>query len=40
MALNRRKIKDGNITRALVSLVFVATLVSHPTFAQDKVIAT
>ena len=39
MALNKR-IKDGNTIRALISLVFVAALVPHLTFAQDKIIAT
>jgi hypothetical protein len=40
MALNKRRIKDGNTMRALISLVFVAALVPHLTFAQDKIIAT
>jgi len=40
MALNKRRIKDGNTIRALISLVFVAALVPHLTFAQDKIIAT
>ena len=40
MVLNKRRIKDGNTIRALISLVFVAALVPHLTFAQDKIIAT
>jgi hypothetical protein len=40
MALDKRRIKDSSIIRALVSLVFAATLIPHPSFAQDKVIAT
>lgn len=40
MALDKPRIKDGSAIRALISLVFVAALVPHPTFAQDKVIAT
>lgn len=40
MALNKRRIKDGSTIGALISLVFVAALVPHLTFAQDKIIAT
>ena len=40
MALNKRRIKDGGTIGALISLVFVAALVPHLTFAQDKIIAT
>ena len=40
MALNKHRIKDGSTIGALISLVFVAALVPHLTFAQDKIIAT
>jgi hypothetical protein len=40
MALDKRRINDSSISRALVSLVFAAALIAHPSFAQDKVIAT
>ena len=40
MALNKRRIKDDSTIGALISLVFVAALVPHLTFAQDKIIAT
>jgi hypothetical protein len=40
MALDKPRIKDSSIIMALVSLVFAAALIAHPSFAQDKVIAT
>jgi hypothetical protein len=40
MALDKRRIKDSSIIRALFSLVFAAALVPRPSLAQDKVIAT
>jgi hypothetical protein len=40
MTLDKRRIKDSNIIRALVSLVLAAALTPHPSSAQDTVIAT
>jgi hypothetical protein len=40
MALDKRRIRNSRILRALASLVFAAVLIPHPSFAQDKVIAT
>src|SRR5262245_65966816 len=40
MALDQRRIRNSRILRALASLVFAAVLIPHPSFAQDKVIAT
>jgi Esterase-like activity of phytase len=40
MTLDKRRIKDSNIIRALVSLVLAAALIPHPSSAQDTVIAT
>ena len=40
MALDKRRIRNSRILRALASLVFAAVLIPNPSFAQDKVIAT
>ena len=40
MALDKRRIRNSRILRALASLVFAVVLIPHPSFAQDKVIAT
>jgi hypothetical protein len=40
MALDKRRIKDSSTIMTLVSLVFAAALIPHPSFAQDEVIAT
>ncbi len=40
MALDKHRIKGSRILRALAWLTFVAVLIPHPSFAQDKVIAT
>ena len=40
IALDKRRIRNGRVLRALASLVFAAVLIPCPSFAQDKVIAT
>ena len=40
MALDNRKIKHSDIVVMLTLLVFAAALISQPSLAQDKVVAT
>src|SRR5262249_50388397 len=40
MALDKRRISNSNIVKALVLLEFAAVLIPKPVFAQDKIIAT